>query len=114
MVSEAIPGEALRPVRNRTIDKQLGFWQCLDVVKHSRLYTDLIFACLLPDALPRPAPELNFEVFGQIWGPCGDPSDLHTYCFANVCAVELLLDFCWILFASLATGYIAPGSRACV
>ena len=46
-------------------------------LKRSRHLTDLIFACVLSDALPRPAPDLNFEGSGCIWDPCWNPLDLH-------------------------------------
>ena len=69
-------------------------WKWLNCLK---CCTDLIFACFLSDALPRPVLGLNFEGFAWIGVHVGSlctfiwvPDDIF---LGNVCAIELLLGF---------------------
>ena len=85
-------------------------------LKSCQYCTDLIFACFLPGALPRPAPDVNFLGFLKIWGPCWYALDVHLgVCgnfFGNVCAVAFLLDFgCRLDFQGglPATVGVSPG-----
>ncbi len=61
--------------------------------------------CFFPDALLKPARDLNLAGFGWIWGPFRDPLALNfKVCwqfFWHLCAVGFLLEFCWILGACL-------------
>ena len=70
---ESSSGEVPRPVRDPKIGEKSSFWGGLDVLSTDFIY----YFYLLPDALPRLAPDLNFGGFGWISDPCWDPLDLH-------------------------------------
>ena len=66
-------------------------------LKHWKYCTDCVFSCVLPDALPRLAPNVNFGGLGRIhihvgtlWIPFGS---LLAIFVRNVCAVEYMLGF---------------------
>ena len=68
------------------------------LIKHSKFI--FYMACFLPDATPRPAPDLNSLSFGWICCPCWDPLDIHfevCWRFFSNCGLELVLDSFWIL-----------------
>ena len=74
---EPLPERLRDPFWSQKWVKSDVFWESWMCLKHSKYCTDLIFSCFLPDALPRPAPDLNFGGFGSILGPFWDPLGLH-------------------------------------
>ena len=68
-------------------------------LEHNIFLLDLLLACFLTGAFQRPAPDVDFGGFMWIWDPCWDALGLHLVVCDDVCGVELLSDFCWILDA---------------
>lgn len=72
-------------------------------IKHARCYADFILLSFSADAFPIPAPDLNFGDFGRSWVHVGSLwisiSKSASNFVSNVCAVEFILDFRWVLGA---------------